>query len=214
MQHSNRSKAGFTLVELLVVITIIAILAGLLTPIVTGALQKANRTDCQNNLRQIGIAAQSYAGTNKIYPWAKGLGSGKNTISTEDEALACLQLLYQYNFIDDPKLYTCRGSPEAASPAEEIEDLTERQKDFQLQPQNCSFTYRNKITTMNDGSSTIISADKRGPHDDPPNHKDGINVVTVNGGVKFYELHEFDDSNNKAVAKFKKELVGFASAGG
>jgi prepilin-type N-terminal cleavage/methylation domain-containing protein len=211
MSRKIRSSPGFTLVELLVVITIIAILAGLLTPIVGKAIQSGNKTACGNNLRQIGIAAQAYAGTNRIYPWAKGLGSGKNTISTEDEALACLQLLYQYNFLDDPKIYICRSAPE--SPAEEIEDLTERQKDFQLQPQNCSYTWRNKITTSNDNSSTIISADKRGPHDDPPNHKDGLNVVTMNGQVTFIELHEFDDSGNKQVAKFKRELVGFASGG-
>ncbi len=214
MSSTVRSRAGFTLVELLVVITIIAILAGLLSPIVADALRKAKRTECGNNLRSIGLAAQAYAGTNKIYPWAKPIGGGSNTISTEEEALACLQLLYMYNFVDDTKVYLCSSSPEASSPAEEIEELAERQKDFQLQPQNCSYTWRSRITTDNDSSTTVISADKRGPDADPPNHKDGLNTVTRMGVLQFFELHEYNDTGNKKVQKFRKELVGFTAGGG
>ena len=60
-------KKAFSLVELLVVISIIALLTSILTPSVVGARRQANRVYCLNNLRQMALAADSYAQNNNDY---------------------------------------------------------------------------------------------------------------------------------------------------
>lgn len=70
LMNSRRRRRGFTLIELLVVISIIGVLVGLLLPAINAARETGRRAQCSNNMRQLVLALNAFAGRKNVYPAA------------------------------------------------------------------------------------------------------------------------------------------------
>lgn len=113
--ESCRNRSGFTLIELLVVIAIIAVLIALLLPAVQQAREAARRTQCKNNLKQLGLALHNFHDTlNRMptggtVPWP--IDSFTGSVSASDPvALGTGWMVQILPYIDQANLYNSNNA--------------------------------------------------------------------------------------------------------
>ena len=98
MQLPRVRRRGFTLIELLVVIAIIAVLVSLLLPAVQQAREAARRSQCKNNLKQLGLAMHSYHDVFRCFPF--GQLDSPNGFSAVSQMLPYIDQVNVYNLIN------------------------------------------------------------------------------------------------------------------
>lgn len=96
-----KRRDAFTLVELLVVIAIIGILVGLLLPAVQAAREAARRMQCQNNLKQLGLALHLHHDAHKKFPYVRS-GGGQNRHTWAMQILPFIEQTNLYNVYKNP----------------------------------------------------------------------------------------------------------------
>jgi prepilin-type N-terminal cleavage/methylation domain-containing protein/prepilin-type processing-associated H-X9-DG protein len=131
-QFPLSARRGFSLIELLVVIAIIGVLVGLLLPAVQNAREAANRAKCSNNMKQIGLAIQTYADANNgTLPNSQRPNNGAARIAWATRALPFIEQKAVYDKFDFTKNWsdTTTGSsggytiPNAVLVTTKIENL-------------------------------------------------------------------------------------------
>jgi prepilin-type N-terminal cleavage/methylation domain-containing protein/prepilin-type processing-associated H-X9-DG protein len=115
MSH-RRDRSGFTLIELLVVIAIIGVLVALLLPAVQSARESGRRTQCVNNLKQLGLALQNYHDSHGSLPWGQCEDDHWQDYSTHLAILPYLELGNVYNAFNIDDIWTPEAMQGGAQP--------------------------------------------------------------------------------------------------
>jgi prepilin-type N-terminal cleavage/methylation domain-containing protein/prepilin-type processing-associated H-X9-DG protein len=112
-RHFASHRDGFTLLELMLVITIIALLAGMIFPVTTGMVERARTTKCMGNLRQIGMAAHSAADDNDGRFPVIEIDASQPIHEPEDNALPLSEVFKKYGITE--AVHQCPSDLKAAN---------------------------------------------------------------------------------------------------
>jgi len=171
---------GFTLIELMVVIAIIGILAGILLPVLSRARESARKTQCMSNIKQIGMGLIMYANENsETFP------IDITTVPAEP-AMRSLNLLYN-TYVSDNKVFNCPSDTTVTAATNAGMSASTANDSFDQD--ECSYGY-DHLHTQADDADVALAADR--PPGTPSatassdNHSArGQNVVYVDGHVEF-----------------------------
>ena len=148
---------AFTLIELLVVIAIIAILAALLFPGVSSAIESARRSNCRSNIRQVGLALKQYAINNQGWYVLKGdypVYSSATNLTGEYPMRNHVLKLYSNGYIKATSLWVCPSDRrDGVGGVNQIFDPKTFGPTYST-TRNCSYMY---VAGYNDGGSDEMS---------------------------------------------------------
>lgn len=189
----NHHRNAFTLIELLVVIAIIALLASLIVPVVSKAIQNSKKAACVSNLRQIGIGTVSYRVENKDQlPGRRG--GATDTFWLWDGVPTFLGLLFDEDLVSDLGVFNCPGQDNQNAYFKEFGTNQLKGKEWG-EVGRVVGTYVQREESVSTGDMTqwsirAFAACCRHGNTLVPHKSKGSNVLYLDGSVRWLSGHE------------------------